>query len=43
MPANTSKTIWKYAQADFNKACNLIDATDWDSLLCGNFNDSLAS
>ena len=32
----TKRSIWKYAQADFNKACELIDAYDWDSVLLGN-------
>ena len=27
------RTIWRYSCADFRKACELIDATDWDNLL----------
>jgi len=37
------RTIWRYAQADFARACSLIDATDWDSLLTGDVNESLAN
>ena len=27
------RKIWKYLQADFQRACELIDATDWNTLL----------
>ena len=27
------RKIWKYLQADFQRACGLINATDWDTLL----------
>ena len=37
------RAIWRYAQADFARACSLIDATDWDSLLTGDVNESLAN
>ena len=30
-----SSIIWKYSQADFVKASDLIDETDWDHLLSG--------
>ena len=29
------RLIWKYSQADFAKASDLIDETDWDSLFSG--------
>ena len=29
------RQIWKYSQADFSKASDLIDETDWDHLFCG--------
>ena len=32
---NGKRTIWIYAQADFTKACSLIDATSRESLLTG--------
>ena len=28
-----SRTIWRYAHADFGKACELINSTDWDALI----------
>jgi len=40
---NGKRAIWRYAQADFATACSLIDATDWDSLLTGDVNESLAN
>jgi len=27
--------VWKYSQANFELACALIDATDWDTILQG--------
>ena len=43
-PAATHKrVIWKYAQADFGKACEMIDDTDWDRLLTDNINESLGN
>jgi len=30
-----SRKVWKYSQANFEQACALIDATDWDSILAG--------
>ena len=27
------RTIWRYRNADFSMACQLIDNTDWESLL----------
>ena len=27
------RTIWRYAHADFGKACELINSTDWDALI----------
>ena len=38
---NNKRAIWKYAQADFTKACRLIDDTNWDALLGDDINDSL--
>ena len=33
-PATSSKrVVWKYAQADFGKACSLIEGTNWDTLI----------
>ena len=37
------RTIWKYAQDDFTKACSLIEATNWESLLTGDINQALAN
>ena len=28
------RTIWRYAHADFNKACDLILETDWKAIIC---------
>ena len=28
----TSRPIWRYAMADFSRACDLLDATNWDPI-----------
>ena len=35
------RKIWRYAHADFQKACQLIDSTDWDSILCHDVDQSI--
>ena len=30
------RTIWRYDHADFGKACELINSTDWDALIVDN-------
>ena len=30
------RPIWRYAHADFNRACDMIDNTDWDTLISSN-------
>ena len=30
-----SRKVWKYSRANFELACALIDATDWDTILQG--------
>ena len=41
-PATTSKrVVWKYTQADFGKACSLIEGTNWDALISYDINVSL--
>ena len=40
---NGKRTIWKYSQADFTKACSLIEATNWESLLTGDVNQALTN
>ena len=37
------RKIWRYAHADFVKACNLIENTNWDSVITGNVNEALAN
>ena len=37
------KAVWKYAQADFEMAKELIDSTNWDALLSGDVNVALAN
>ena len=37
------KVVWKYAQADFEMAKELIDSTNWDALLSGDVNVALAN
>ena len=37
------RKIWRYAHADFIKACNLIENTNWDSVITGNVNEALAN
>ena len=29
----TSRPIWRYALADFLRACDLLDATNWDPMM----------
>ena len=29
----TPRTVWRYKDADYRKACQMIDETDWDGLL----------
>ena len=46
MPARRSqkaRTIWKYGQADFEKARHMIESTDWDALLTGDVNTALTN
>ena len=31
--ASSKRVVWKYAQADFGKACSLIEGTNWDTLI----------
>ena len=33
--SSTRKQVWKYSQADFSKASDLIDETDWEHLFHG--------
>ena len=41
-PATSSRrVVWKYAQADFGKACSLIEGTKWDALISNDVNVSL--
>ena len=35
------RKIWRYAHADFQKACQLIDSTDWDSILYHDVDQSI--
>ena len=39
--SSQSRSIWNYSQADFSRARDLIDETNWDSLLSENLNVSL--
>ena len=32
LDTSTRRTVWCYAQADFDLACELLDHTDWNSL-----------
>ena len=41
--SHTREKIWRYAHADFVKACNLIENTNWDSVITGNVNEALAN
>ena len=42
--ANPTKSlkVWLYRQADFIRACQLIDETDWNQVLTGNSVDAAA-
>ena len=35
-----SRSVWLYKYADFNRACELIEETDWDSLLSEDVDES---
>ena len=35
-PKRKRRKIWRYSHADFDRACELIEATDWDSLISSN-------
>ena len=35
-----SRSVWLYKDADFNRACELIEETDWDSLLSEDVDES---
>ena len=35
------RKIWRYAHADFQRACQLIDSTDWESILCHDVDQSI--
>ena len=37
------RKIWRYAHADFVKACNMIKNTNWDLVITGNVNEVLAN
>ena len=40
-PATTKpRSIWRYRHADFERACTLLDLTNWDQLLTENINES---
>ena len=36
-----SRKVWKYSRANFELACALIDATDWDAILQGDCIDEI--
>ena len=35
-----SRCVWLYGNADFNKACHIINATDWNSIITDEINKS---
>ena len=39
----TPRTIWRYKDADYRKACQMIEETDWDQLLYENYIDCSAT
>ena len=34
-PKRSHRKIWRYAHANFERACEILDATDWDSIFLG--------
>ena len=38
---NLRRQVWNYEDADFNRACELIDSIDWDSMLTEDIRSSL--
>ena len=34
--SSSRRTIWLYTKADFNKACDMVDDTDWDQIISNN-------
>jgi len=38
-----ARKVWRYANADFPKACELFEHTDWDSVITGDINEALSN
>lgn len=36
LPKHKSRMIWRYSHADFDRACELLDSTNWDSISATN-------
>ena len=36
LPKRKSRSIWRYSHANFDRACELLDSTDWDSIFATN-------
>jgi len=35
------RTVWNYARANFQKACDMTDDTNWDSILTDDIHTSM--
>jgi len=42
-PLSQARKVWRYANADFPKACELFEHTDWDSVITGDINEALSN
>ena len=40
MDVTAERIVWRYAYADWEKACEQINATDWNSLIADDVNKS---
>ena len=40
MDVTAERIVWRYAHADWEKACEQINATDWNSLIADDVNKS---
>ena len=43
MDSSQARKVWRYASADFPRACELIEHIDWDSVVTGDVNEALSN
>ena len=42
-PLSQARKVWRYANADLPKACELFEHTEWDSVITGDINEALSN